>query len=72
MAGSGRKQMISGADRTGLSGHLREDYETGLSVRALAGRYNRSYGSTYKLLQEAGTPMRGRGGALGAPRKHAD
>lgn len=61
-------KRISGTPRAILRDDLRAEYEDGASVRDLAREYGRSYGQTHKLLQEAGTPMRARGGVQGAHR----
>lgn len=65
----GGKRLL-GTARTNLCADLREEYEQGRSVRQLAQEYGRSYGQTHKLLAEAGTPMRSRGGVPG--RKYVD
>ncbi|BBY00425.1 transcriptional regulator [Mycobacterium seoulense] len=41
---------------------LRNAYEGGASIRTLAARTGRSYGSVHSMLLQAGTTMRGRGG----------
>ncbi|MGD1237748.1 helix-turn-helix domain-containing protein [Mycobacterium seoulense] len=48
-----REQMLS---------ELRNAYEGGASIRTLAARTGRSYGSVHSMLLQAGTTMRGRGG----------
>lgn len=45
---------------------MRKAYEIEqLTVKQIAARYGRSYGTTHKLLQEADTAMRSRGGSHG-------
>lgn len=51
------------AERAPLARDLRWRYESGASIRELCADTGRSYGMVYKLLAEAGTPMRSRGGA---------
>jgi hypothetical protein len=65
----GGKRLL-GTARVDLSDDLRAEYEQGRSVRQLAQEYGRSYGQTHKLLREAGTSMRSRGGVQG--RKYVD
>jgi hypothetical protein len=62
-------KRLSGTAREDLREDLRADYEAGDSVRMLAQEYGRSYGQTHKLLREAGTSMRPRGGVHGSTRK---
>lgn len=57
---------LSGQARTAAAQDCREYYEAGASVRSTAERFGRSYGTTYLLLREAGTPFRDK---LGRPRK---
>jgi len=38
-------------------------YEDGLTIRAIAGRLSRSYGTTYRRLKDAGVMLRSRGGS---------
>lgn len=65
----GGKRLL-GPARANLREDLRAEYEHGRSVRQLAQEYGRSYGQTHKLLREAGTSMRARGGVVG--RKYID
>lgn len=54
---------ISGGQRDKLTTELKKKYETGKSIRELAGETGRSYGFVHRLLSESGTTLRGRGGA---------
>ncbi|HKS45605.1 MAG TPA: helix-turn-helix domain-containing protein [Amycolatopsis sp.] len=58
----GSRARIIGSTRKLLGADLRKRYEKGTSVRALANSIGRSYGFTNRLLKEAGTTMRKRGG----------
>ncbi|WP_424893326.1 helix-turn-helix domain-containing protein [Streptomyces sp. XH2] len=49
--------------RRQVGARLRKLYEEGASVRELADATDRSYGSIHRLLLEAGTTLRERGGA---------
>ena len=60
---------ISGGQRDKLSGDLRKKYETGKSIRDLAGETGRSYGFVHRLLSESGVELRGRGGATRGKKK---
>lgn len=61
-------QRLTGERRRRIAGQLREEYERGSSIRALAGETGRSYGSIHRLLTESGAVLRTRGGAHGATR----
>jgi hypothetical protein len=54
---------VTGGDRETLSSQLRKMYEGEASIRALAEESGRSYGFVHRILNESGTPLRGRGGA---------
>lgn len=54
---------ISGGQRDKLASDLKKKYETGKSIRELAGDTGRSYGFVHRLLSESGVTLRGRGGA---------
>lgn len=54
---------ISGGQRDKLTTELKKKYETGKSIRELAGETGRSYGFVHRLLSESGATLRGRGGA---------
>ena len=58
---------IVGPPRRTLAHDLRLRYETGTTIRDLAEEIDRSYGFVHKLLIEAGTGIRARGGSR--PRK---
>lgn len=53
---------ITGDERKTLARSLRKRYEGGASVRELAASTKRSYGWVNRLLREAGTTLRPRGG----------
>lgn len=62
-----RAPILHGADRIRVRQEMRHAYEQDrLTVHQVAARFGRSYGTTHKLLSEAGTVMRGRGGANGS------
>ncbi len=61
-------RRLTGTAREDTRLDMRADYEDGASVRELAKEYGCSYGQTHKLLQEAGTSMRSRGGVQGRTR----
>jgi len=54
---------VTGADRTKLAADLKKRYESGESIRSLAGATGRSYGFVHRILTESGVRLRGRGGA---------
>jgi hypothetical protein len=54
---------VTGGDRESLTTDLREKYESGASIRALAEQSGRSYGFVHRILSESGASLRGRGGA---------
>lgn len=58
----GRNPALKGDARTALANDLAERYRNGASIRALARRTGRSYGTVHRLLSEAGVTLRGRGG----------
>ncbi|MFI8829228.1 helix-turn-helix domain-containing protein [Streptomyces sp. NPDC053431] len=63
MAGApivGRNSPVVGAEREQLAFELKCLYEAGWSVRALAKKSSRSYGTVHRLLQEAGADFRGK------------
>jgi hypothetical protein len=60
-----RAPIVFGTARVDLRHRMRLEYETGLTIHQVAAQFGRSYGTTHKLLTEAGTQMRGRGGANG-------
>ncbi|GAA2629341.1 helix-turn-helix domain-containing protein [Actinomadura fulvescens] len=66
------RRRIKGEDRRSAASAFVSRYESGLSVRALASESGRSYGFVYKLLQENGAAMRGRGGPNHRGRGAAD
>lgn len=63
-----RSAPLTGRARAAAAADCREYYEAGNSVRSVADRFGRSYGSTHQLLVEAGTQFRGKDGQ---PRKQA-
>lgn len=56
-------KRVSGGERDQLTSDLRQRYESGESIRALAEATGRSYGFVHRLLTESGQKMRSRGGA---------
>jgi Helix-turn-helix domain len=61
-----RAPILFGGERIRVRQEMRHAYEQGgLTVHQVAARFERSYGTTHKLLTEAGTVMRGRGGSHG-------
>lgn len=61
-----RPTPVTGAERERLGAELKRKYDAGESIRALAAHTGRSYGFVHRILREAGTTLRGRGG--GSPR----
>lgn len=53
---------VTGAQKDQLGEDLRKRYEAGIVIDDLARQLDRSYGFVHRLLREAGTAMRGRGG----------
>lgn len=60
-----RAPILRDGERLRVRQAMRADYEGGKTVREIAEQYERSYGTAHKLLTEAGTEMRGRGGFHG-------
>lgn len=58
----GIRVHIKGPARQKIGAELKKAYDKGASVRTLAQGCNRSYGFVHRLLTEAGTTMRSRGG----------
>ncbi|MGW3044004.1 helix-turn-helix domain-containing protein [Kitasatospora sp. NPDC001159] len=56
----------NGAERESLARDMRQMYDAGASVREIAEKYERSYGSVHRLLSMASVTFRPRGGP--APR----
>ncbi|MCT9010536.1 helix-turn-helix domain-containing protein [Streptomyces rhizosphaerihabitans] len=56
----GRK--VTGESRDKLGADLKKAYESGASIRTLAEGTGRSYGFIHRVLTEAGTLLRSRGG----------
>jgi hypothetical protein len=54
---------VTGADRSKLATDLKQRYDAGESIRALASTTGRSYGFIHRILTETGVTLRGRGGA---------
>ncbi len=55
-------KQITGTAREKLAREMKEQYEKGLSIRAIAEAYGRSYGFVHRVLTETDAPLRGRGG----------
>lgn len=61
-----RAPIVMGAERANLRAEMRQAYEVdGLTIKQVAAKFGRSYGTTNKLLHEAGTDVRSRGGNRG-------
>jgi hypothetical protein len=54
---------VTGADRSKLATDLKQRYDAGESIRALASTTGRSYGFIHRILTETGVNLRSRGGA---------
>jgi transposase len=54
---------VTGSDRDKLAYDLKDRYDGGESIRALAVSTGRSYGFIHRLLKETGVTLRGRGGS---------
>ncbi|MBK3643696.1 helix-turn-helix domain-containing protein [Streptomyces sp. MBT33] len=55
-------KRLSGPARDKLAAQLKTAYDSGASIRTLAEGTGRSYGFIHRILTEAGTTLRGRGG----------
>ncbi|KES08412.1 transcriptional regulator [Streptomyces toyocaensis] len=55
-------KQITGSAREELAREMKEQYENGLSIRAIAEAHRRSYGFVHRVLTEADAPLRSRGG----------
>ncbi|MFF4710087.1 helix-turn-helix domain-containing protein [Streptomyces eurythermus] len=55
-------EQITGAARQKLAREMKEQYEGGRSIRAIAEAYGRSYGFVHRVLTEMDVPLRSRGG----------
>lgn len=64
--------QVRGKDRTKLKNDLKKRYRKGASIRQLAEEEGKSYGFIHRLLQEASTQLRSRGGAHGRRAAKAD
>ncbi|KOV74261.1 transcriptional regulator [Streptomyces sp. AS58] len=58
----GVRVHIKGPAREKVGADLKKAYDKGASIRTLARGCGRSYGFVHRLLTEAGTAMRSRGG----------
>ena len=58
------RPRIKGAERVAVARSLGREYVAGSTVRRLAEERGMSYGTVWKLLQEARVEMRGRGGRV--------
>ncbi|MEU6184165.1 helix-turn-helix domain-containing protein [Streptomyces coeruleorubidus] len=61
----GSRVQIRRPAREKLGADLRKAYDKGASIRTLAEGCGRSYGFVHRVLTEAGTTMRSRGGSNG-------
>lgn len=57
------RRLTPGPDRDKLAADLKKKYAAGASIRALAEETGRSYGGVHRLLEDAKTTFRSRGGA---------
>lgn len=57
-----RYRRLDPEEHKRLSVVLVAEYSAGTSLRPLAAKHNLSYGRAYRILKEAGTDMRPRGG----------
>ncbi|MFE6273935.1 helix-turn-helix domain-containing protein [Streptomyces goshikiensis] len=64
---TGTRRLPRGPKREQLAADLKEKYDAGASIRALAEETGRSYAGVHGLLVEAKTTFRSRGGAHRAP-----
>lgn len=55
-------ERVTGQRRERLAAQVREQYDSGMSVRQIAAASGRSYGSVHRILAETATSMRRRGG----------
>jgi hypothetical protein len=67
----GKGRRVSGGERDKLTADLKKKYAAGASIRDLAESTGRSYGFVHRILTDAGTPLRGRGGATRSKTKKA-
>ncbi|MFE4519821.1 helix-turn-helix domain-containing protein [Kitasatospora sp. NPDC056783] len=63
MDGGRKGSHLKGAARKKFAAKLRKNYDSGASIRALAEETGRSFALVRQLLEEAGTAIRGHGGA---------
>ena len=54
---------VTGPDRAKMATDLKNRYDAGESIRALAVATGRSYGFIHRILTEQGVTLRGRGGS---------
>lgn len=59
----GSRVHIKGPSRHKLGADLKKAYDKGASIRTIAEGCGRSYGFTHRLLTEASTALRTRGGS---------
>ncbi|GAB2756293.1 helix-turn-helix domain-containing protein [Streptomyces bullii] len=55
-------KWITGTARKRLAETMKEQYQRGRSIRAIAEDHGRSYGFVHRVLTEAGVSLRSRGG----------
>lgn len=61
--GGGRDYVrVAGDERADLRERMARDYRGGSSIRGVAEKYGKCFGTTYTLLQEAGVKFRDRTG----------
>jgi hypothetical protein len=56
-------ERVKGDTRDRLTRQMVASYEAGSSIRSLADRHGRAYGSVHRMLAAAGVSFRPRGGA---------
>ncbi|MFC8010824.1 helix-turn-helix domain-containing protein [Streptomyces cinereoruber] len=57
-------RLASGPERDRVAAELKARYEAGATIRALAKETDRSYAGVHRLLADAGTHFRPRGGTI--------
>lgn len=61
-----RAPIVMGPARANLRAEMRQAYEAdNLTIKQVAEKFGRSYGTAQKMLHEAGTDIRSRGGYQG-------
>ena len=63
MAALTKYARIVGREREALTAKVIKQYANGVSIRALANEYGRSYGFIHRVLSDGEVKLRGRGGS---------